>query len=89
MFGVRITDQVALTGIPRRNVSPPPTTLPSVGEIARRLDEPVHRIEYVIRSRDIRPKSWAGSCRVFREDDVTYIASELRRIDEDREPVHG
>ena len=56
----------------------------TVGEIARRLGEPIHRIEYIIRTRDICPKSWAGSCRVFHEDDVTYIASELRRIDADR-----
>ena len=55
--------------------------LPTVGEISRRTGEPVHRIEYVIRSRDIRPAGRAGNLRVFSEADVEHIASELRRID--------
>ena len=59
--------------------------MPTVGEIARRLRKPVHRIEYVIRSRAIRPSSLAGNARVFSEADVERIASELRRIDADRE----
>ena len=59
--------------------------VPTVGQIARRLNEPLHRIEYVIRTRNIRPVSRAGNLRVFSEADVTYIASELRRIDADRE----
>ena len=37
-----------------------PETLLTVGEIARRLGQEVHRIEYVIRSRNIRPVGWAG-----------------------------
>ncbi|NQU20609.1 MAG: hypothetical protein HQ567_04950 [Candidatus Nealsonbacteria bacterium] len=57
----------------------------TVGEIARRLEEQVHRIEYVIRSRDIQPESWAGNARIFSEADVQYIQSELRRIDEERD----
>jgi hypothetical protein len=57
------------------------TTLPTVGEIARRLGESLHRIEYVIRSRNIRPISWAGHVRIFAEADVAYIADELHLID--------
>ena len=57
---------------------------PTVGEIARRLDVPVHRVEYVVRSRRIRPASRAGSLRVFSEAAVARIASELRRMDEER-----
>lgn len=65
-----------------------PESLLTVGEIARRLDEEVHRIEYVIRSRNIRPVGWAGNARVFCDADLDRIASELRRIAEDRgEPV--
>jgi hypothetical protein len=56
----------------------------TVGEIGRRLNKPVHRIEYVLRSRNIRPASIAGNARVFSETDVQYIRSELRRIDEER-----
>jgi len=64
------------------------TTLPSyptIGEICRRLDEPLHRVEYVIRSRGIQPVARAGNARVFAEGDVSLIRGELRRIDEDRE----
>jgi DNA-binding transcriptional MerR regulator len=57
---------------------------PTVGEIARRLGVPLHRVEYVIRSRAIRPSVRAGNLRVFTEADVQHIASELRRIAEDR-----
>ena len=54
------------------------------GVIAQRLNEPLHRILYVIRSRDIRPSLRAGNARVFSDADLAYIASELRRIDEGR-----
>jgi DNA-binding transcriptional MerR regulator len=57
---------------------------PTVGEIARRVGTPVHRVEYVIRSRGIKPISVAGNARIFSEADVQHIASELRRIDEER-----
>lgn len=64
---------------------PEPETLLTVGEIARRLGQPLHRIEYVIRSRNIRPAGWAGHARVFRDADLTRIASELDRIDRERD----
>jgi hypothetical protein len=57
------------------------------GVIAQRLDEPLHRVLYVIRSRDIQPTVRAGNARVFSEADAAFIASELRRIDEEREGV--
>jgi hypothetical protein len=57
------------------------TTLPTVGEIARRLGKSLHRIEYVVRSRNIHPTSWAGHVRIFAEADVAHIADELRLID--------
>lgn len=55
--------------------------MPTVGEIARRLQQPVHRVEYVIRSRSIRPAGVAGNARIFAEADVTFIQGELRRMD--------
>ena len=45
-------------------MSQPPLLL-TVGEIARRLDTKVHRIEYIIRSRNIEATGWAGHARVF------------------------
>jgi hypothetical protein len=56
-------------------------TMPTIGEIARRLGEPVHRIEYVIRVRKIQPTGWAGNSRVFPDEAIEVIASELQRID--------
>ncbi|MCH8808192.1 MAG: hypothetical protein IH986_19180 [Planctomycetes bacterium] len=60
------------------------TILPTVGEIARRLNKPLHRVEYIIDARRIRPEGRAGNARVFSEAAVERIASELRRIDEER-----
>jgi len=59
----------------------PTTPVPTVGEIARRLGESLHRIEYVIRSRNIQPAGRAGHVRIFDELDVAQIADELRLID--------
>jgi hypothetical protein len=53
----------------------------TIGEIARRLGEPIHRIVYVIRARRICPSGWAGNARVFPEEAVDAIALELQRID--------
>jgi hypothetical protein len=58
--------------------------LPTVGVIADRIGEAVHRIEYVIRSRGIEPLGRAGNARVFSEQAVERIAAELRRIGEAR-----
>jgi hypothetical protein len=55
--------------------------MPTIGEIARRLNVPKHRVEYIIRARDIKPCGWAGNARVFPEKAVEAIASELQRID--------
>lgn len=63
-----------------RTMSISAPTLLTIGEIARRLSMPVHRVEYVIRARRILPSSWAGNARVFSEDAVTIVEAELRRI---------
>jgi len=57
-------------------------SIPTIGEIARRLGIPIHRVEYVIRARGIRPCGWAGNARVFSEEDVNRIAAEISRIQE-------
>jgi len=57
----------------------------TVGEIARRLGCPLHRVEYLIRSRHIRPASRAGLLRVFSPEDMRRIASDLNRMDSKRE----
>jgi len=62
-----------------------PTTVPTVGSIADQLGVPVHRVRYVIESRGIEPSGRAGNARVFSDADVDRIASELRRIERERE----
>lgn len=57
------------------------TSVPTVGEIARRLGVPVHRVQYVIRSRGIRPACRAGIARVFSEADTAFIEHEIAHID--------
>ena len=64
--------------------SPKPVVHATVGEIARRLSEPVHRVEYIISARRVQPAGWAGNARVFSEADVDRIAGELRRIDAEK-----
>lgn len=59
--------------------------VPTVGEIARRIGYPLHRVEYIIRSRGIEPTGRAGNARVFTDADVSRIAGELRRIDGEKE----
>ncbi len=58
-------------------------SLLTVGEIARQLDEKIHRVEYVIRSRQIPAVGWAGHARVFSRASLERIVSELRRMDAD------
>jgi DNA-binding transcriptional MerR regulator len=47
----------------------------TIGEIARRLAWPTHRVDYLIRSRGIEPEMRAGNLRVFPET----IIDRLRR----------
>jgi hypothetical protein len=53
----------------------------TIGAIARELGEPIHRIEYVIKTRGIEPECVAGHIRVFGADVVERIAEILRGID--------
>ena len=56
-------------------------SMPTIGEIARRLNVPTHRVEYIIRARNIKPRGWAGNARVFDDAGVEAIATELDRIE--------
>jgi hypothetical protein len=65
-----------------------PATLPrliTIGEIARRTREDIHRIEYILRTRSIRPCGMAGNARVYSEDAIDLITTELQRIDAARD----
>lgn len=66
-------------------MSPAPSAL-TTGEMARRLKKPLHRIQYVVRTRGISPVSRAGNLQLFTEADLARVGSELRRIESDRSP---
>jgi hypothetical protein len=51
------------------------------GHIAARLGESIHRIDYIIRTRGIRPAAYAGRLRLFDRDGVARIRHELNAID--------
>jgi hypothetical protein len=53
----------------------------SLGEIARRFNRPLHRVEYVVRTRNIEPLIAAGGRNFYSEASAQRIESELRRID--------
>ena len=55
----------------------------------RRTGKAVHCVDYVIRTRGIKPIGRAGHAKIYAESDVAFIASELRRIDEEREEGNG
>lgn len=55
-------------------------SMPTIGKIQRRTGATPHQIDYIIKSRRIRPVGRAGNARVFSESDVRRIADELRRI---------
>jgi hypothetical protein len=59
--------------------------MPTVGIIAQRLGRPTHQVEYVIRTRHIEPIGRAGIARVFSDEAVERIGSEIRRIEAARE----
>jgi hypothetical protein len=56
----------------------------TVGTIAERLHEPIHRVQYVIRSRQIEPVQRAGQIRVFDEKAIQRIGREIADM---RRPV--
>jgi len=60
------------------------TSLLTVGELARVLGVPIHKVQYVLRTRAVKPSARVGNFRVFSQADAEYVASVLRRIDADR-----
>lgn len=52
------------------------------GAIARKLDQPIHRVQYVLATRPaIRPAARAGRIRLFGRDAVDQVRNEIARID--------
>ena len=59
----------------------------TVGEIARQLGCPIHRVEYLIRSRKLKHFERAGNLRVFSVDVLEQLRDEVGR--REREIAHA
>ena len=59
----------------------------TIGEVARQLQVPLHRAEYLVRSRGIQPVARAGNARLFSEADVRQLRSALDQREPDRSLV--
>ena len=60
----------------------------TAGRIAEHLGVAVHRVQYIVSSRRIRPAARAARLRLFDRDAVDRIADELHAIDA-RRPRNG
>lgn len=58
-----------------------PVTLDTPGRIAAKLGVPLHRVQYIIRSRGVEPSAYAGRLRLFNREAVARIRHELNAID--------
>lgn len=59
----------------------------SIGEIADMLDEPIHRIRYVVERRAIPCEGRLGHARMFAPEAVRRIRHELAEIERRRAPA--
>jgi hypothetical protein len=60
------------------------------GKVAQQLGVPIHRVQYVLRSRPhLRPAATAGRLRLFDDETIEQIARELQTIDSKGAPSNG
>lgn len=63
--------------------------LATVGKVAQILEVPIHRVEYVLRTRThIQARATAGAVRCFDDDAIAQIRDELHRIAARKEGHH-
>src|SRR5690606_4920420 len=68
----------------------PEPQLITPGAIARKLDQPIHRVLHVLATRPaIRPAARAGRLRLYDHAAIGQVRSELARIDAARDPEGG
>ncbi len=53
----------------------------TVGEIAKRIGQPIYRVQHIIRSRQIQHVLRVGVFRLFDEEAVSRIATEIQSVD--------
>ncbi|HZL33898.1 MAG TPA: hypothetical protein VFC78_01230 [Tepidisphaeraceae bacterium] len=54
------------------------------GLIAKTSGKPQHKVEYVIKSRGIKPIARAASANIYSDADADRIVAELQKIDQQR-----
>jgi hypothetical protein len=62
-----------------------PAALYTVGQIADKLDIPIHMVRYIIESRRIAPVCRLGHVRVFGAAAIEAVRSAGEKINRDRE----
>ena len=65
----------------RGDTAAPPPPLLTAGRIASKLRRPLHRVTYVLRTRDIRPSATAGTLRLYDLAAVARVRHELSGIE--------
>lgn len=59
-----------------------PPRLATIGEVANILNAPLHRIEYIVRTRPhVKPRAIAAGARCFDDRAIALIRHELNAID--------
>lgn len=58
-----------------------PPRLVTAGVMAERLGVPLHRVQYVLRTRQVRVSAYAGRLRLYDRAAVERVRGELARID--------
>ena len=67
-----------------------PPELNTLGKVAQHLQVPVHRVQYVLRSRPhLQPAATAGRLRLFDDETIEQIAKELQTIDSKGATANG
>jgi DNA-binding transcriptional MerR regulator len=54
----------------------------TLGVMSSRLNIPIHRVEYLVRARDIKPVSRAGRFRVFDEQAIETLRQEVSQMEQ-------
>jgi hypothetical protein len=71
-------------------ITPHTPKVRTAGCIARELNQPLHRVAYILRTRPhIRPTCRAGRLRVYSSQTVAQVRYELNVIDSKGVPTHG
>ena len=58
-----------------------PDKLLTVGDLGQQLDQPIHKIEYLLSSRKVTPIQRAGRFRLYSRDTVRFLRGEIDQME--------